>query len=82
MSKSDIAVSKQLQAVCKRLDKDLKKIAGQRMGFSLIVFSDADNGQVNYASNCARNEAAVALREVLERWENKDVIDVPAHNKH
>ncbi|GGA80541.1 hypothetical protein GCM10011369_23090 [Neiella marina] len=83
MSQADIAVSRKLQQIAKELDKELAKAAnGQRMGFSLIVFSDSTAGQTNYVSNCSRPEAALALQKVLDRWQSKGVIDVPAHKKH
>ncbi len=82
VSKADIAVSRKLQAIAKKIDKELEKAAGQRMCFSLIVFSEDVNGQTNYVSNTRRDDAAVSLQEVLKRWQTKGVIDVPAHEKH
>ncbi|MGI2181063.1 hypothetical protein ACRN9F_02240 [Shewanella oncorhynchi] len=82
MSNSDIKVSKNLQALAKMLDKELEKVAGQRMGFSLIVFSDNESGETNYVSNCARNESAKALSKVLKKWELSEMIDIPAHLKN
>lgn len=82
MSKADIRVSRHLQTIAKNLSKDLEKAAGQRMAFSLIVFSDAEDGETNYVSNCARKDAAKSLQKVLERWQQRELIDVPAHHKN
>ncbi|MFG0454940.1 hypothetical protein [Shewanella mangrovisoli] len=82
MSKCDFLVSKDLQKLAELLDRELELIAGKRMGFSLIVFSDNDKGDTNYISNCARIEAEKALSKVLKKWKSNKGIDIPAHLKN
>lgn len=75
MSKPAIAVSQQLQALARKLDEDIEKIAGQRVGFSLFVYTPE---RMNYISSIDRAEAIAVLENVLEGWK-QGMPDVPAH---
>lgn len=78
VSPADIAVSESMQALAGSLDSLLRDIAGQRMGFSLIVFNAEENSRMNYVSNCDRAEVEAALKSLLAGWE-QGMPDVPAH---
>lgn len=41
------------------------------MNFCLFMFPADKPGKANYISNCTRESATIALREVLARWEGR-----------
>lgn len=71
-----------MQAVARFVDDFLKEIAGERVGFSLIVYASDDRDQTSYISNCSRDDAKAALAEILEAWQIEDFPDIPAHLKN
>lgn len=76
MASPMIAVSKDLQKIAKRLDKDITKSAGERVGFSLFVWTD---GRCNYVSNSTnRAEIKRALLSVVDGWD-AGMPDIPNH---
>ncbi len=74
-SASAIAVSRELQAVAQVLDEELARIAGTRVAFTLLVFTE---GRANYISNADRAESVAQLRDLLTYWES-GIPDIPAH---
>lgn len=79
MSDASVKVSKELQAIAKRLDKELDKAAGQRVSFSLFVWTD---GVANYIANTTdRQEVCTALTTVMGHW-NQGLPDIPAHKRN
>lgn len=78
----DIArLSKNLPLVAKRLDQALEIAAGERVQFSLLIWSTRPGEPVQYISSTQDRPAiARAMREVIDRWE-AGMPDVPAHEK-
>lgn len=74
-------VSVNLQELARQLDDALRAIAGERMGFTLIVFPLHRVGHVNYVSNCSRDDIELQLHDLLKHWRT-GVPDVPMHNSH
>ena len=74
----DRKISEEMQNIAKHVDELLTGIAGQRMGFSLVVFNVVENSRMNYVSNCDRKEVQSALTDLLEGWK-KGMPDIPAH---
>ncbi len=69
-------ISKKLPAVADHLDSKLRKIAGQPVAFSLIVWTE---GRFQYVSNSKdRDEIKGALQALIDGW-NDGMPDVPAH---
>ncbi len=76
MSGADIRVSLNLQQVARALEEVLDEVAGQRVSFSLFVWT---NGRANYIANSTdRAEIRCALLTVIDGWET-GMPDVPAH---
>lgn len=73
-NKPDIKIAQSLQAVAKDLDLALRVVAGERVNFSLLVWTE---GRTQYVSNCERESVARALEETLLRW-RQGMPDVPA----
>lgn len=71
----DIRISQGLQDVAKDLDGALRSIAGERINFSLWVWSD---GRTQYISNAQRADVIKALEETIARWK-EGMPDIPAH---
>jgi hypothetical protein len=78
MSSPDIKISKNLQAVAKRLTDELDGIAGEHVAFSLIVFNTQPGSRMNYVANCERTEVMGAMKSLLLKWEN-GMPDMNAH---
>lgn len=75
MKASTIALSKELQGIAKRLETDINEKAGERVAFSLLVFTE---GRASYISNAPRAECVRELEKLLECWK-QGMPDVPAH---
>lgn len=78
ISPADMAISKSMQQLAGEIGDRLESIAGQRMGFSLIVFNAEAGSRINYVSNLDRREVHTALKCLLEGWE-AGMPDVPSH---
>ena len=78
MKQGDMRVSRHLRDLAQDIDKLLQLIAGEKMLFSLFVWSD-DRSQ--YVSNAQRDDVKKALEECLELWK-KGMPDVPLHETH
>jgi hypothetical protein len=74
----EITVSMAMQPLADQIDKILEEIAGERMGFSLVVFNTKPGSRMNYVSNCDREEVINALSSLLDGWE-QGMPDIPAH---
>lgn len=75
-SAAAVRVSEALQGVAHGLDERLTEIAGERVTFSLFVWTE---GRANYISNAAdRDQVAGVLRKMLEGWD-AGMPDIPAH---
>lgn len=75
MKASTLKVSRELQGIARDLDKAIQASAGERMGWSLVVFTE---GRASYVSNCERAEVIEAMQEFLKSW-GAGLPDIPAH---
>lgn len=57
------------------ISESLEGVAGQRLGFALVVFTGY---RAQYISNCDRAEVVKALQGLLDYWKANGP-DVPAH---
>jgi hypothetical protein len=71
-----VKISKQLQAIAAELDARLEGVAGERVAFTLVVFTD---GRANYVSTASREDSVHNLRQLLGQWET-DAPDTPVHH--
>ena len=58
-----------------RLDKDIERAAGERVGFTLLVFTE---GRASYISTVQRDVSVQEIKRLLGIWE-QGMPDVPAH---
>ena len=70
-----IAVSRDLGRIARDLDRAIEKVAGQRVAFTLLIFTA---GRANYISTAARPDSVREIRRLLEMWD-AGMPDVPAH---
>ena len=69
-------VSGRMQVLCREVDRAVEAHAGERVPFTLIVWTD---GRWNYASSTTdRAWVRERLREMLAAWD-AEMPDVPAH---
>lgn len=72
---ASLSISRELQTIAKELDERLTAIAGKRVAFSLLIWSDDVS---NYISTGERKDVIIAMRELLQHWES-GAKDIPAH---
>lgn len=78
---TDRALSGRLQGMAEGLDEVLEKFYGSRVGFVLILAPfDQPQTEVQYVSNCKREDGADLIRKLFERWQ-LFLPDVPTHEK-
>lgn len=71
-----IAVSEGLQELARDIDRQIMELTGERVAFSLFVWTD-DRAQ--YVSNCTdRTAIKSAVREITDAWD-AGMPDIPAH---
>ena len=75
MRPATIRLSEGLQDIAKRLDKDIERAAGERVGFTLLVFTE---GRASYISTVQRDVSVQEIKRLLGIWE-QGMPDVPAH---
>jgi len=68
-------VSAALQDIARRLGDDIERVAGERLRFSLFVWSTP---RCSYISTAARAEVIQVLEGMIARW-RQGLPDVPAH---
>ncbi len=71
-----IEVSRNLQQIAADLDRAIERAAGQRVAFTLLVFTE---GRANYISTAARADSVREIKRLLEMWD-AGMPDVPAHS--
>jgi len=72
----DLKISKELVSIANQLDDKLREVAGERMGFSLVVFQSELGSRMNYMSNCERGNVRHALTSLLKGWD-EGMPDIP-----
>jgi len=75
MTPQTIAVSKEMQNLARRLDKDIQSVTGTRFAFMLIVFTP---GRASWINTVKREDAIQQLEDLLALWK-ADMPDIPAH---
>lgn len=70
-----IKLSQSLQEIAALLDKRIEAAAGERIAFTLIVFTD---GRASYISTCSRADSVQGMRELLKLWD-QGMPDIKAH---
>lgn len=75
MKLGTVALSEHLQDIARELDRRIKEVAGERVAFTLLVFTE---GRASYISTAARAESVREIRHLLELWE-QGMPDIPAH---
>lgn len=75
MNAATIALSQNLQSVAKAVDEFIEVAAGERIGFTLIVFTE---GRASYISTVDRSDSVREIKHLLEIWE-QGMPDIPAH---
>lgn len=75
MKDSTIRVSVALQGIGEALDRVIEEVAGERIAFTLIVFTD---GRASYLSTCKREDSVREIKGLLEDW-GRGMPDIPAH---
>lgn len=75
MKQSTIEISRNLQDIAKDLDKAIEAAAGERIGFTLVVFTE---GRASYISTVKRDESVREIKNLLHCW-GEGLPDIPAH---
>lgn len=75
MKQSTIRLSQHLQGIAQALDETIESVAGERVGFTLLVFTD---GRASYISTVKREESVREIKALLDDWA-KGMPDIPAH---
>lgn len=75
MKPSTLALSRGLQQIARDLDKAIENTAGERVAFTLLVFTE---GRASYISTASRPESVREIQHLLELWGHGQP-DVPAH---
>lgn len=70
-----IQLSKDLQEIAHKLDSLIEKSAGERVAFTLLVYTE---GRASYISSATREESVREIKHLLELWES-GMPDTPAH---
>lgn len=70
-----LKLSKELRNIAARLDKIIEKTAGERIAFTLFIWTDE---RCSYISTADRDVVRENMREVLSGWDS-GMPDVPAH---
>jgi len=76
---ASIKVSKALESLADKIHTELVEIAGQQLGFGLVVFTPEEGSRMNYISNCKREDIARAYSSLLRGWATDNPIDIPQH---
>lgn len=75
MTDAMVRVSQDLQAIARELDQRLAQTAGQRVRFSLFVWTE---GRASYISTAHRDDVIAVLEGMIARWKD-GMPDIPAH---
>ena len=78
MTNPDTLISLELQTIAAEINDRLEGVAGQKMGFSLVIFNTEENSRINYVSNCNREDVYDVLSLLLKSWK-EGMPDIPGH---
>lgn len=71
-------ISRHMQRLGSGLDEAIEEIAGRRLAFTLIVFSDTADVMASYISTASRAHNIEMFKDLTEQWEAGQP-DIPAH---
>lgn len=74
-----MAQDRELRELARLMDKKLKRIYGERMGFLLIAtpFRDEAGAIADYVGNIQRPDAIASLRDTADRLEQRATVTEP-----
>jgi len=75
MKQLTLKLSRKLKSIAKGLDKKIEKVAGERIAFTLIVYTD---GRASYVSTCPREVSVTEIEKLLKLW-REGMPDIAAH---
>lgn len=75
MNKVTVRVSKKLKGIAKRIDTLIKNACGERIGFTLIIYTPE---RASYISSVSREDNIKQLQYLLDTWKEGEP-DVKAH---
>ena len=75
MKASTVALSEALPDIAKLLDYEIEHAAGERVAWTLVVFTE---GRASYISSAKREESVAEIKKLLALWEH-GMPDIPAH---
>lgn len=74
-------LSRALRRIAKRLDKEIERETGHRMGFSLIIWGQfGEDKMTQYVANADRADCAKYMQDLLDRWRT-GMPDLPFHER-
>ena len=71
-------ISRHMQRIGKGLDEVIEEIAGRRLAFTLVVFSDTPEGMASYISTASRDTNMEMFADLTAKWQAGHP-DIPAH---
>lgn len=75
MKHSTLALSRELQGIARNLDKAIESAAGERVAFTLVVFTE---DRASYISTAPRPDSVREMKSLIGYLE-QGMPDVPAH---
>lgn len=76
MKPGTLALSHELKGIASSLDKMIEAAAGERVAFTLLVFTE---GRASYISTANREDSVHEIKHLLDIWE-QGMPDIPAHD--
>ncbi len=76
MEGASIRLSEHLQGIARVLDEMIEDVAGERVAFTLMIFTP---GRASYISTARRDESVREIKHLLSLWD-QGMPDVPAHD--
>lgn len=74
-----VLAARELQAIAKEVECRLAEVTGEKVLFSLFLWT---NSRGDYVANCERESMMVAMQEFIEAWENGEPEQPPSHEVH
>ena len=75
MNEPTIKLSKKLQDIAKNLENEIAEAAGEKIAFTLVIFTE---GRSQYVSTCDRKSSLDAMEEMMSYW-RQGIPDIKAH---
>ena len=76
MNEATIRLSKNLQTIAKNLDTDIEAAAGEKIAFTLIIYTE---GRASYVSTADRKSSLEAMEKMMDYWK-QGMPDIKAHD--